>query len=291
MRAQVIPFDPALLKGLRERVHEKLRAAIVSGELPAGAVLNEREIAGSLGVSTTPVKEALRRLEGEGLIVVEPRRSARVCFDARRAEEMTLARAALESMIARMAATRVGATALRAIEEIFARMDAATRAGDARKLITLNERFHDAIHEASDCGYLRRVLVGQRVYDHATRVFLLGDPDECGRALTEHRAILDALAARDGDAAERAMRDHVVRSGREHIRTAFARRGLVTTAKVSIVSDKLERTRAPCAAKGDAGREDATPSGGTGAAKPGLARKLKRVSGDKVRHQHGSKRQ
>lgn len=223
-RARLIPFDAAQLMGLREHVHATLRSAIVSGEIPTGDTLNERQIAEDLGVSTTPVKEALRRLEGEGLIITEPRRSARVSFDARQAEEMALARAALESMIARLAAEHIGASGLAELNKIFASMTSATGEADVEALIELNEQFHDAIHDGSGCVYLQRILIGQRTYVHAARAFLLSDAEERGRALAEHGAILDALARRDGDAAERAMRDHVVRSGRQHVKTAFARR-------------------------------------------------------------------
>src|SRR5258705_1510897 len=101
------PVAPAYLKGLREHVHDVLRRAIIAGELPSGTILKERQMAAQLGVSTTPLKEALRRLEGEGLVATEPRRGIRVTFDAAQAEEMALARAALESMIARMAAARI----------------------------------------------------------------------------------------------------------------------------------------------------------------------------------------
>lgn len=224
VRARLDPVDPAFLKGLREHVHDVLRRAIIAGELPAGAVLNERQVAEELGVSTTPLKEALRQLEGEGLVQTEPRRGVRVTFDAAQAEEMALARAALESMIARIAAGRITPAGIAQLRAVVVDMAAATAAGDADRLIELNERFHDAIHLVSGCRYLQRVLVGQRVYDHATRVFLLGDAAERERALAEHRAILEALARNHPDDAERAMRDHVVRSGQQHVRTAFERR-------------------------------------------------------------------
>jgi DNA-binding GntR family transcriptional regulator len=217
-------LDPSLLKGLREHVHEKLRQAIIAGQLPAGASLNERRVAAELGVSTTPVKEALRRLELEGLIRTEPRRGIRVTFDAAQAQEMALARAALESMIARQAATRISPAWLKALRGIAAQMREATKDGAVRRLIALNESFHDAIHGASGCQYLQRLLAGQLVYDKATRKFLLGDPAERKRALDEHLSILAALEAHDEDQAERAMRDHVVRSGRQHVAAAFARR-------------------------------------------------------------------
>jgi DNA-binding GntR family transcriptional regulator len=218
------PVAPAYLKGLREHVHELLRRAIIAGELPSGTVLKERQMAEQLGVSTTPLKEALRRLEGEGLVATEPRRGIRVTFDAAQAEEMALARAALESMIARMAAARIDASAVERLAAIIERMTEATAASATDDLIVLNELFHDAIHEISRCRYLQRILVGQRVYVHTARQFILGDPAERIRALREHRAIFEALARRDSDAAEREMRDHVVRSGRQHVKTAFESR-------------------------------------------------------------------
>jgi DNA-binding GntR family transcriptional regulator len=214
MPPRLQPVAPAYLKGLREHVHELVRRAI----------LNERQMAEQLGVSTTPLKEALRRLEGEGLVVTEPRRGIRVTFDAAQAEEMALARAALESMIARMAATRIDDSGVERLAAIIEKMTEATAASATDELIALNELFHDAIHEISRCSYLQRILVGQRVYVHTARQFILGDPAERIRALGEHRGIFEALARRDSDAAEREMRDHVVRSGRQHVKTAFESR-------------------------------------------------------------------
>jgi DNA-binding GntR family transcriptional regulator len=218
------PVDPAYLKGLRAHVRDALRRAIIAGELPSGAVLNERQTAEQLGVSTTPLKEALRQLEAEGLVVIEPRRGIRVTFDAAQAEEMALARAALESMMARMAAARIEETGIERLAAIVDRMTEATAASATDDLITLNELFHDAIHEISRCRYLQRILVGQRIYDHAARQFILSDPAERIRALREHRTIFEALTRRDADAAERDMRDHVVRSARQHVKAAFESR-------------------------------------------------------------------
>ena len=224
MHRPLSSLDPKMLKGLREHVHEQLRQAIISGQLPTGSLLNERQAAAELGVSTTPVKEALRRLELEGLVRTEPRRGIRITFDAAQAEEMALARAALESMIARQAAARITDADIAALRTVGDNMRLATQAGTVRRLIALNETFHETIHAASGCRYLQRLLAGQLVYDKAARRFLLGDQEERERALGEHLSILAALEARDPDAAERAMRDHIVRSGRQHVQTAFARR-------------------------------------------------------------------
>jgi DNA-binding GntR family transcriptional regulator len=137
---------------------------------------------------------------------------------------MALARAALESMIARQAAVRISPEWLKELRGIAAEMREATREGSIKRLIALNESFHEAVHAASGCNYLQRLLAGQLVYDKAARRFLMGDPAERKRALEEHLNILAALEANDEDRAERAMRDHVLRSGRQHVAAAFARR-------------------------------------------------------------------
>ncbi len=223
-RSRLAPVDPAYLRGLREHVHDVLRRAIIGGELPAGSWLIERQLAAELGVSTTPLKEALRRLELEGLVATEPRRGVRVTFDSNQAYEMALARAALEAMISRMAAERIDDTTIAALRAIVARMEAATKVGDVDVLIAANEEFHDLIHTASGCRYMPRLIETQRVFVHTARYVILSDVEERGRAFAEHRAIFEALAAHDGDGAERAMRDHVLRSARQHVKTAFERR-------------------------------------------------------------------
>jgi DNA-binding GntR family transcriptional regulator len=221
--ARIGRLDPMVLRGLRDHVQEALREAIISGRFRSGDKLNERLLAAELGVSTTPVKEALQRLQIDGLVRIEPRRGAYVRFNAEQAEQMMLARAALEGMIAREAAQRVSNDDLAGLDHHIAEMGHATQAGAVEQLIVLNEKFHDAIQIASGCGYLVSLLDGQRMYDHAARITLLGDPAERKRALREHRAIARALADRDADRAELAMRDHIIRSGRQHVETVFGR--------------------------------------------------------------------
>jgi DNA-binding GntR family transcriptional regulator len=221
--ARIGRLDPMVLRGLRDHVQEALRKAIISGRFRSGDKLNERLLAAELGVSTTPVKEALQRLQIDGLVRIEPRRGAYVRFNAEQAEQMMLARAALEGMIAREAARRASDDDLAGLDHHVAEMDHATEAGAVEQLIVLNERFHDAIQVASGCAYLVSLLDGQRMYDHSARIALLGDPAERKRALREHRAIARALADRDADRAEAAMRDHIIRSGRQHVETVFGR--------------------------------------------------------------------
>jgi len=218
---RVSPVQPIFLINLRDHVHESLRKAIIARRFSDGERLNERDLAQDLGVSTTPLKEALRQLEAEGLVRTEARRGVFVTYGARQAEEMSLARAALESMIARMAAKRASRADVEALRTHVAAMEVATRSGDVERLIELNELFHGQIHEASCCDYLRRLQGKQQIYNHTIRVGLLQEADERDRAFADHRAILDAIAAGDQDAAERIMRDHIVRSGHRHIETVF----------------------------------------------------------------------
>ena len=219
--ARLLPVEPIFLKSLRDHVHDLVRGAIVSGRLKEGEKLNERRLALELGISTTPLKEALRVLEVEGLVRSEARKGIYVTFSPTQAEEMTLARAAIESMIARQAAKRVTATDVATMRGFLAQMNAALKAVDVPRLIELNEKFHDAIHDASGCEYLRRLQNGQRMYDHAARLLVLADEIERVRSVEEHAAIVDAIAAKDPDLAERLMREHVIRAGEKHIGLVF----------------------------------------------------------------------
>ncbi|MCJ9751703.1 GntR family transcriptional regulator [Neorhizobium sp. BETTINA12A] len=213
----LLPVEPVFLKSLRDHVYGLVRDAILAGRLKGGEKLNERHLASQLGISTTPLKEALRVLEAEGLVRSEPRRGIYITFNAGQAEEMMLARAALESMIARQAAKRVTDEDIALMRELIVEMRAGLETVDVLQFIALNERFHNAIHEASGCGYLRRLQGGQNIYTHAARLSVLSEERERFLAVEEHQAIANAIAAREPDLAERLMRDHVIRSGEKHL--------------------------------------------------------------------------
>lgn len=210
-------LEPIKLKSLREHVHDKLRQAIISGRLKAGSRLNERKLAADLGISTSPLKEALRQLESEGLVRTEARRGSFVTFSARQAEEMTLARAALESIIARQAAKHGTEDAFDRLRTLIEEMRKAVLAAPVLTLIDLNETFHDTIHDASGCEYLRRLQRTQRMYDHAARVAVLARAEVRQISFHEHEAIMRAVTGRDEDLAERLMREHIVSAGTTHI--------------------------------------------------------------------------
>ena len=219
--ARLERLDPKLTITLRDHVHKALRLAILSGRYAPQERLNERQLAEELGVSTTPLKEAMRLLESEGLIATLPRRGVIVLYSRTWAEEMILARAALESMIAHLAARRIDNAARQGLNQTMTAMAEATDELDPDRLIALNEQFHDQIHKASECLYLGKLIERQRFYDAGTRRIIHSDPEEKARALAEHNAIGQAIIERDIEGAERAMRDHVVRSGEHYIRLVF----------------------------------------------------------------------
>ncbi|SFA73499.1 DNA-binding transcriptional regulator, GntR family [Rhizobium sp. NFR07] len=208
---------------VRDHVHRTMRNAILAGRFAAGEKVNERNLAEQFGVSTTPIKEALRQLETEGLVEALPRRGVVIRFDSSWAEEMILARAALESMIAHLAAKRIDEKGRAELLAVAERMKEATASGDADCLVELNETFHEHIHKSSQCGYLAKLIERQQFYDASIRRVIHLDPTERQKSLEEHAAIAGAIASGDADGAERLMRDHVVRSGETYLGIVFGK--------------------------------------------------------------------
>lgn len=215
------PVAPDLQRSLREHVHERLRDAIVAGRFRKGERLNERNLADTLGVSTTPVKEAILRLEYEGLVRTESRRGVFVEFSARAALEMALSRATLESAVTHIAANHLSDCDAAELALLVARMEEATEYGNLEDLVARNEAFHRAIHRISGCTYLERRLGDERKCDHAQRIAMNSEPAERLRGFEEHRGIYEALIAREAPLAELRMRRHIVRSATAHIRLVF----------------------------------------------------------------------
>ncbi|MGP4020350.1 GntR family transcriptional regulator [Saccharopolyspora sp. 5N708] len=176
-----------------ELVTSMLRELIVTGELEAGTSLRQRDLATRLGVSPTPVREALRRLESEGLVTTDQHRSATVAeswLDA--TEENYLIRAALESLAAKLAANRITAEQLAAIEKINAQI--VELDDDSLAYGALNRDFHFGIYQAAGTPVLLSLM----------RMLWQAMPDgpkvvrSHRESAAEHAAIVEAL--RDGDA-------------------------------------------------------------------------------------------
>lgn len=198
---------------VREAVFARLRQAILSGELAAGSRLVERELAEQLGVSRTPVREAFRKLEQEGLVAQFGRRNLIVReLSVEEVREILAIRAVLEGLAAELAAQRARPEQLAAFGSLLERMETALAAGDTAELGVLNERFHGTLYAAAGSRRLSGMLDGLREQAgmFAQRGYRV--PGRAARAVAEHRSIVAAIAGRDPEAAQRAAQQHVWRS-------------------------------------------------------------------------------
>lgn len=213
-RARLAPLAEEDTLSLGERAYRRLRESIVQGMLPAGRKISERSLAVELGISAQPVREALRRLEQDGMVVTLPRRGTVVAeVGPAQLGELGRIRAALEGVASALAAERIPPEDLAALGAILRRMQAATAAADTEALDEANEEFHALIHRATGNLFLIRSLASLRAYDHLGRHRAVGStPRDLPRALAEHRSILAALRKRDAALAEARMRHHILRS-------------------------------------------------------------------------------
>ena len=186
----------------------------MDGSLPPDSRISERSQALSLGISAQPVREALRRLEADGMVITSPRRGTVVAvFSPDRLEEVGRMRIALEGAAAALAARRAGETDIAALRNQLRAMEPPTKCGDLAALAEANEHFHDIIHAISGNALLIRTLAALRAHEFIGRVHALGSsPDEPALALREHSAIVAALRRRNPHLAEDRMRWHVERS-------------------------------------------------------------------------------
>ena len=212
------PLEIEAAPSLAERAYARLRDAIVEGSLAAGTKLSERRLAAALGISAQPVREALRRLEGEGLVETRPKSGTFVSsLDSDRLAEMGRIRAALEGAAAALATRRAGPAELRVLEQRLGAIRAATTQGDRVTLAEANDAFHTALHRITGNAFLIRSLQALRAYFHVGSRRVLGGEEQFQRAEAEHIAIVEAIATGEADRAEALMHAHALRS----LRVAF----------------------------------------------------------------------
>ncbi|HTW85249.1 MAG TPA: GntR family transcriptional regulator [Candidatus Sulfotelmatobacter sp.] len=193
---------------LRDRIHDRLRTAILSGELAPGTPVIEAELAARLGASRTPVREALRRLEAAGLLEPRGQRGSVVrVLAASEIEALFEIREALESLAARRAARAANNAVLRRVERHLAGMRAAI--DDPNEMERHDTDFHDAIVAAGGSERLKRMLSDIREELIVHRFLSLSDPLRRRATLREHEAIVVALRAGDEAAAAARSAEHV----------------------------------------------------------------------------------
>ena len=201
-----------------DRVYASLRSGILDGSYPQGARLGEVELAETLGVSRTPVREALRRLGSEGLVETLPNKGARVrTWSTQELDAISDLRALLEGHGAALAAPRITDEELAVLARLVEQMEVATRseAGphyDYDLITELNNQFHSGVAAASDNPLLPSV---SRQFIHipiVVRTFRRYTPERLRQSVRQHRDVLDALTSHDPVWAEAAMRVHILSS-------------------------------------------------------------------------------
>jgi DNA-binding GntR family transcriptional regulator len=197
---------------LLPRADDRLREAIVAGRLEPNERLVESDLARSLGVSRTLVRTALARLEQEGLVEHERNRGARVRLVSKReAVEIIEARAVLEGLAVRAAAQRATAKDVDELRTIAGEMHGLWETNDLLAMSEHNARLHGRLIEIGDHDTASRLIasLNTQIVRFQYRTVLL--PGRGERSLSEHAAIIDAIAAGDPGAAEAAMRVHLSR--------------------------------------------------------------------------------
>jgi DNA-binding GntR family transcriptional regulator len=191
-----------------EAVYRTLRHGIVHGDLAPGERLRSDALANELRVSRTPVREALRKLEAEGLVAHSGSRLVVRAFSEKDLTELFYVREALEGMAARLASENATPSEILEIGELLEDMEAVRRRGDIDVLRRLTGEFHQLVCRASHNDRLLQSL--QSLLDHVRQIqtstlYSEGRPAE---ALKEHRGLLQAIEAGDGDRAENLARAH-----------------------------------------------------------------------------------
>jgi DNA-binding GntR family transcriptional regulator len=198
---------------LKDKVYDALKRAITSMDIYADETpprLDERRLAEELGVSRTPIREALSRLEQEGLVRMIPRRGA---FLVRKTKkeilEMICVWGALESLAARLATARAGDEELAALRQMFVTFEDSDHASaQIDEYSERNIRFHQAIIRLSKCELLVEIAEGLFVHMHSIRARTIRERDRVSESVIDHLHIIEALEKRDAELAERLVREH-----------------------------------------------------------------------------------
>ena len=222
MVSQLAPVRRTTLSG---EVADRLMEAIHSGELASGDRLPaERELGVQFGVGRTSIREALRMLQAKGMVTVRPGDGVFVAdapspaeqpftrWESQyqfRVDELFEARLAIEPLAAARAATRASETDLQALAMALAELERGVHEGDLAVMVLADSDFHEAVVRASRNRLLQAMLGVANHLSIESKRASLSAPGRPRRVLAKHRAIFDAIAAGDAQAAESAMRDHL----------------------------------------------------------------------------------
>ena len=200
-----------------ERAYQEVRQRILDGRLPAGRRLKELDLARELGISRTPIRDALSRLNVEGLLDFRPNLGATVAvWSETQIEQMFRIRAMLEPFAAEIAAGQIGEEEIAELRSLCGIMEEAARretSADLMKLAAANARFHRIILDAARSEHLTKLIAMAMDAPLTLRIFSRYTAEEIQRSMRHHREVVDALSHHDPAWAESAMRTHIVSGG------------------------------------------------------------------------------
>ena len=195
---------------LRGRVFHKIRTDILNGKYKENEELKEVAIGQELGVSRTPVREALRQLELEGLVQIIPNRGAFVTgIQAKDVRDIYMIRARLEGLCARWACENITKELMDEMEENVYLAESHAQKGNMEQMTELDNQFHRILYEAGASKMLEHLLIDYHQYVMRIRRKTLSTPERALASNQEHRGIMEAIKANDPNLAERLADEHM----------------------------------------------------------------------------------
>lgn len=197
-------------KPLREIVFQALREAIISGELKPGERLMEVQLAEEMGVSRTPVREAIRKLELEGLVVMVPRKGAYVAgLSMKDAADVFEVRQSLEGLAAALAAERITDEEIEALERILLEINDAAEKNDLNLIIQKDAEFHNILFKASRNDKLVQIINKLKEQIDRFRIQSFENPGRLKKLVEEHKKIVEAISERNVEKAKKLAEEHI----------------------------------------------------------------------------------
>jgi len=197
-------------KPLREVIFATLREAIIMGELKPGERLMEVQLAEKMGVSRTPVREAIRKLELEGFVNMIPRKGAHVArLSIKDIMDVLEVRASLDGLATALAAERITDEELRELKYVLNQFESYVEKDNLQNIVKKDVEFHDIIYHASKNDKLIQIVNNLREQVYRFRVIYLKDFSSTKEVIKEHIKIFDALIEKDSNAAGEAAKSHI----------------------------------------------------------------------------------
>lgn len=204
------PLTGTPRKSLTDQAYDYVRGAILRGDMPVGTVIAEARVAAELGVSKTPLRQALQLLRTEGLLEVGPRKQLVVrAFSTEHRNEILRIREALEELAIETAVATLSDDQVDLLHLSLLRQKRAVDAGNEEEFLELDEQFHITIAQAANLPIVARLLEQIRGFARLMRLGRTQPPEHLREVLAEHQRIVDAIEQRDAVRARRELHDHL----------------------------------------------------------------------------------